>query len=440
MSLRPRLTTLLRRPPLLVLPSRLIQTQPPSTPTWRQPPSSGGHPWNHDPPRHPHERMKPGTSIFVMKSGTSLETPLFKFKGSQFPFAVVNADVVDNPLHPLYKRTEQQYKEKINQLNIYCIIPLAVHKNASVRNRIRRRITEAARRVLGEYGWGIDGEPIDQKKKKKKEVGEKNGGYERTAERMVAGILEDSITATPDRKEKLLGTMAFWPTYKAVSADWEELMKLVRQAVDKLLVLKGCKGAETKISRQRIGEYKEVRSMARNSNQREREERGEQIQKLPVKRGVQERKYPVIGDGQDKRRDNFGPVRGADQQSGGYGGQERQQQSQRRDDRQNFNNNRDDSRPLIRRQGNEGAQQQNSSREESRPMIRRPGGNDGAQRQNNSRDEARPMIRRPGGNEGGQRPSSPVRSNSQSQREPRPTQQQLTQKTRPPMDWRSRGI
>ncbi|KAI5821109.1 hypothetical protein BZA77DRAFT_298725 [Pyronema omphalodes] len=241
---------------------------------------------------------------------------------------------------------------------------------------------------------------------------------------MVKGILEDcgadaaaaASKAIPERKEKLLGTMAFWPTFKAVSVDWKELVKLVRQGVDKLLALKGYNSKEIKITKQRIGEYQGVRYMARNNNLRESEERGEQMQKLPVKRGTQERKYPVIGDDQDKRRDNFGPVR-ADQQSAGSGGQERQQQSHRRDDRQNFNNNRADSRPLIRRQGNEGGQQQNTSRNESRPLVRRPGGNDGGQRQ-----------------------SSPVKSNSQLQRESRPTQQQQTQKGRLPMDWRSRGI
>jgi hypothetical protein len=138
-----------------------------------------------------------------------LKSPFFQLRGSAKPFAVVNDVPFRNRMHPLHARTVARFRVRQTQLSLYVVVGLAIHKSNCVRDRIRRRITEATRLALADFGYRVDG----------------------------------SVLPVPNRMKEagrrgMVGTLVYHPEYKVVSAPWEELMADVKKGVEKFMILK----------------------------------------------------------------------------------------------------------------------------------------------------------------------------------------------------------
>jgi len=138
-----------------------------------------------------------------------LKSPFFQLRGSAKPFAIVNELPFRNRLHPLHARTVARFNLRQTQLSLYIVVGLTIHKSNCVRDRIRRRISEATRLALAEFGYRVDG----------------------------------SVLPVPNRMKEtgrrgMVGTLVYHPEYKVVSAPWEELMADVKKGVEKFMIMK----------------------------------------------------------------------------------------------------------------------------------------------------------------------------------------------------------
>jgi hypothetical protein len=147
------------------------------------------------------------TTLWTFRGPVLLQTPLFTLRASARPFAIVAQQAFMNKLHPLHQRTTEKFLQRQTQLNIYTVVPLETSKHATVRDRIRRRLNEATRLGLVDLGYKADGTPIQKD-----------------------GQGKD--------KEKLLGTLCFYPTLPVVSVKWEELRENVNLGLKKFMALK----------------------------------------------------------------------------------------------------------------------------------------------------------------------------------------------------------
>jgi len=143
-------------------------------------------------------------SVFHFRSTLLLDSTLFKLRGSTTPYAIASASVLHNPLHPLHARTVERYQQHLQQLNEYYVVPLSIHKSSCVRSRIRRRLNEASRLALSEYGYKLDGSPVNK----------------------MSGL------------PKILGSLAYFPEYEVVSAPWEKLMGEVKEGITRFMEMR----------------------------------------------------------------------------------------------------------------------------------------------------------------------------------------------------------
>ncbi|KAA8905504.1 hypothetical protein FN846DRAFT_890539 [Sphaerosporella brunnea] len=154
--------------------------------------------------------MLPKTTVFSFRGAILQQTTLFTLRASPRPFAIVSQQPFQSVMHPLHKRTRENFAARQTQLNIYMVVSVDVSKYATVRDRIRRRMNEATRLTLASHGYRPDGTPLP---------------------------LPADKSSAP-RLEKLLGTLCFYVTYSVVSVDWETLTKEVELGVKKFMVLK----------------------------------------------------------------------------------------------------------------------------------------------------------------------------------------------------------
>jgi hypothetical protein len=167
-------------------------------------------PAHHHSLHHRLPRAATMTTLWTFRGPVLLQTTFFSLRASPRPFAIVAQQAFTNKMHPLHQRTTEKFLARQTQLNIYTVVPLETSKHATVRDRIRRRLHEATRLALVDRGYKADGSPIQNK--------DKDGGEM--------------------WKEKLLGTLCFYPTFSVVSADWEELRKNVDLGIKKFMELK----------------------------------------------------------------------------------------------------------------------------------------------------------------------------------------------------------
>lgn len=146
------------------------------------------------PPHQP-----PMSNIFSFRSRLLVNSSLFTLRASPKTIVVSSDAALRNPQHPLHQRTVARSLQRQKELNQYYVVPLTVHKKSCVRSRIRRRIHEATRLAFAELGYRLDGMPLN----------DKDG----------------------DESKRVLGTLAYFPQYKAVSADWKALQDEVRRGV-----------------------------------------------------------------------------------------------------------------------------------------------------------------------------------------------------------------
>jgi len=172
-----------------------------------QQPAFGTHTHTHGPPAS----MSQPTAWFSGKIIWS--TGLFTLRAMPGSFVIAAFPALSNKLHPLHKRTTDRYQRRLDDLITYTIVPLTVHKSSCVRQRIKRRVREATRVVLAENGWKMNGSVI-----------QKEAGEEEKKKRP---------------KERLTGTLCYFPGYEVVSAPWDSLVKDVGDGIKRFLMEKG---------------------------------------------------------------------------------------------------------------------------------------------------------------------------------------------------------
>ncbi|TGZ85430.1 hypothetical protein EX30DRAFT_23459 [Ascodesmis nigricans] len=133
---------------------------------------------------------------------------LFGAKYSLQSYPMLDAQIAADPTHPLFRRQQEKRERLKNTLIIHSIIPKSVAKHATVRNRCRRRLTEAARVALLAQGYDLHGKPIEAQSSK----GEK--------------------------QKSLAGTLLFIPHIDVIIADWDEICGQVKRAVDHFVAIK----------------------------------------------------------------------------------------------------------------------------------------------------------------------------------------------------------
>ena len=161
------------------------------------------------PAHHQNTKMYQPISLLSFRGPILLKSPYFLMRGSAKPFAIVNESPFRNRMHPLHARTIARFQARQTKLNLYIVVSTATHKSNCVRDRIRRRLNEATRLALADFGYRLDGSPIH------------------VQNRMKEGA-----------RMWMVGTLVYHPEYKVVSTPWEELMAEVKKGIEKFMILK----------------------------------------------------------------------------------------------------------------------------------------------------------------------------------------------------------
>lgn len=172
--------------------------------------------------------MSQPITISHFRGKNLLKTNHFLLRASATPFSLVtNLVPLKNEMHPLHRRAQLRHQSRLEQLNIYAIVNLSTHKSACVRDRIRRRLREATRLCLVDRGFKIDGS-------------------------LIVGKSQAPGLVAHGPKQKLTGTLCYFPEYNVVGLDWDTLMEEVRNGVNKFFELKRLDVQE----KERAAEYK----------------------------------------------------------------------------------------------------------------------------------------------------------------------------------------